>query len=186
MERRINLGDFLIADPSILGDTHFHRSVILICAVQDESPMGFIVNKPFHFSLTEVLPEIDKDLPLFYGGPVDVDQLFFIYRANDALFEGSRAISDQLYFGGDVDAALDTIETGQLNKRNSRFFLGYSGWSKGQLEEEINMESWAIQSSSSSSSFLEANTKELWRNALINMGGDYRIWADTPENPNYN
>ena len=59
---------------------HFHRSVILICAVQDESPMGFIVNKPFHFSLTEVLPEIDKDLPLFYGGPVDVDQLFFIYE----------------------------------------------------------------------------------------------------------
>ena len=116
----------------------------------------------------------------------DVDQLFFIYRANDMIFEGSKAISDQLFFGGDVDAALHAIETGQLNKRNSRFFLGYSGWSKGQLEEEINMESWAVQFSSSSSSFLAANTKDLWRNALINMGGDYRIWADTPENPNYN
>ena len=101
---------------------------------------------------------------------MSISYSLFIERMMHYDFEGSKAISDQLYFGGDVDAALDAIETGQLNKRNSRFFLGYSGWSKGQLEEEINMESWAIQSSSSSSSFLEANTKELWRNALINMG----------------
>ena len=71
-------GDFLIADPSILGDTSFHRAVVLIGAVNDKSLVGLIINKRFDFTLSEVLPEIKKELPLFYGGPVDMDQLFFL------------------------------------------------------------------------------------------------------------
>ena len=179
-------GDFLIADPSILGDTSFHRAVVFISAIHDKSPMGFIINKPFDFSLAEVMPEIEKELPLFYGGPVDMDQLFFIYNSEEPLLQGSKAMEQQLYLGGDIDTAIELVHTGILHENNCRFFLGYSGWAKGQLEEEIDLGSWIIQSAVQTTTFFDFPSEELWRRAMINKGGDYRIWADTPDNPNYN
>lgn len=179
-------GDCLVADPSILGDTSFHRSVVLICATEEKSPMGFIINKPFDFTLGEVMPEVNKDLPLYYGGPVDMEQLFFIYKDNEQRLDRSKMIGEDLYFGGDIDTALTLIEHGQLGHHNCRFFLGYSGWAKGQLEEEIDLGSWIIQSPKPQTTFFDFPTEEIWRNAMIKKGGDYRIWADTPDNPNYN
>ena len=179
-------GDFLIADPSILGDTSFHRAVVFISAKHDKSPMGFIINKPFDFSLHEVMPEVEKELPLFFGGPVDMDQLFFIYKSKKQLLRASKAIDQQLFFGGDIETAIEMVHEEILHENNCRFFLGYSGWAKGQLEEEIDLGSWIIQRAVQSTTFFDFPSDELWRKAMINKGGDYRIWADTPDNPNYN
>ena len=179
-------GDFLIADPSILGDVFFHRSIVYLSAIHNKRPMGFIINKPFEFSLSEVMPEIDKKIPLFYGGPVEMDELFFIYKSKEPLLQGSKDIEHELYLGGDMETAIDLVDTGILNKNNSRFFLGYSGWSKGQLEEEIDLGNWITQSALKSATFFDLPTHELWRRAMIKMGGDYRIWADIPDNPIYN
>ena len=186
MEKKLHPGDFLIADPSILGDLSFHRAVVLICGIEDKSPMGFIFNKIYDFSLNEMLPEVSHDFPLFYGGPVDTDQLFFIYNAKEALFENSHLIQENLYIGGNIEQAFEAIRNKNLHPGNARFFLGYSGWSKGQLEQEIELDSWMIQKNTTVKKLFSLPPEDLWRNAMIKKGGKYILWANAPDNPAYN
>ena len=186
MEKKLHPGDFLIADPSILGDLSFHRAIVLICGIEDKSPMGFIFNKIFDFSLNEMVPEVSHDFPLFYGGPVDTDQLFFIYNAREALFENSHLIQENLYLGGNIEQAFEAIRNNSLHPGNARFFLGYSGWSKGQLEQEIELNSWMIQKNTTVKKLFNLPPEDLWRNAMIKKGGKYILWANTPDNPAYN
>ena len=186
MEKKLHPGDFLIADPSILGDLSFHRTVVLICGIEDKSPMGFIFNKIYDFSLNEMVPEVSHDFPLFYGGPVDTDQLFFIYNAKEALFENSHLIQENLYVGGNIEQAFEAIRNKSLHPGNARFFLGYSGWAKGQLEQEIELNSWMIQKNTTVKKLFSLPPEDLWRNAMIKKGGKYILWANAPDNPAYN
>ena len=186
MEKKLHPGDFLIADPSILGDLSFHRAIVLICGIEDKSPMGFIFNKIYDFSLNEMVPEVSHDFPLFYGGPVDTDQLFFIYNAKEALFENSHLIQENLYIGGNIEQAFEAIRNKSLHPGNARFFLGYSGWAKGQLEQEIELNSWMIQKNSTVKKLFSLPPEDLWRNAMIKKGGKYILWANAPDNPAYN
>ena len=186
MEKKLHPGDFLIADPSILGDLSFHRAIVLICGIEDKSPMGFIFNKIYDFSLNEMVPEVSHDFPLFYGGPVDTDQLFFIYNAKEALFENSHLIQENLYLGGDIEQAFEAIRNKSLHPGNARFFLGYSGWAKGQLEQEIELNSWMIQKNTTVKKLFSLPPEDLWRNAMIKKGGKYILWANAPDNPAYN
>ena len=186
MEKKLHPGDFLIADPSILGDLSFHRAVVLICGIEDKSPMGFIFNKIYDFSLNEMVPEVSHDFPLFYGGPVDTDQLFFIYNAKEALFENSHLIQENLYIGGNIEQAFEAIRNKSLHPGNARFFLGYSGWAKGQLEQEIELNSWMIQKNTTVKKLFSLPPEDLWRNAMIKKGGKYILWANAPDNPAYN
>ena len=186
MEKKLHPGDFLIADPSILGDLSFHRAVVLICGIEDKSPMGFIFNKIYDFSLNDMVPEVSHDFPLFYGGPVDTDQLFFIYNAKEALFENSHLIQENLYIGGNIEQAFEAIRNKSLHPGNARFFLGYSGWSKGQLEQEIELDSWMIQKNTTVKKLFSLPPEDLWRNAMIKKGGKYILWANAPDNPAYN
>ena len=186
MEKKLHPGDFLIADPSILGDLSFHRAVVLICGIEDKSPMGFIFNKIYDFSLNEMVPEVSHDFPLFYGGPVDTDQLFFIYNAKEALFENSHLIQENLYVGGNIEQAFEAIRNKSLHPGNARFFLGYSGWAKGQLEQEIELNSWMIQKNTTVKKLFSLPPEDLWRNAMIKKGGKYILWANAPDNPAYN
>ena len=186
MEKKLHPGDFLIADPSILGDLSFHRAIVLICGIEDKSPMGFIFNKIYDFSLNEMVPEVSHDFPLFYGGPVDTDQLFFIYNAKEALFENSHLIQENLYIGGNIEQAFEAIRNKSLHPGNARFFLGYSGWAKGQLEQEIELNSWMIQKNTTVKKLFSLPPEDLWRNAMIKKGGKYILWANAPDNPAYN
>ena len=186
MEKKLHPGDFLIADPSILGDLSFHRAIVLICGIEDKSPMGFIFNKIYDFSLNEMVPEVSHDFPLFYGGPVDTDQLFIIYNAREALFENSHLIQENLYLGGNIEQAFEAIRNKSLHPGNARFFLGYSGWAKGQLEQEIELNSWMIQKNTTVKKLFSLPPEDLWRNAMIKKGGKYILWANAPDNPAYN
>lgn len=185
MTNAFQLGDLLIADPSIIGDETFHRSAIYISAIQESSPMGFIINKPFEFSLAEVLPEIrNKELPLYYGGLIDNDLLFVLHNAEE-LANCSKHIKHKTYFSGEVEKAIEALNQGLLNQSNCRFFLGYSGWSTGQLENEKKQSNWLSQNLKPKNIF-SLNTKSLWRDAIKSQGGDYHLWVNTPDNPGYN
>lgn len=185
MSNPLRPGDYLIADPSIIGDLSFHRSVVLITAIENRSPMGFVINKAFDFDLSDVLPEVEKSFPLYYGGPVENDQLFFVHTQK-ILFPDCKTITDGLYFGGRLSIALKAIADEQLTPRNSRFFLGYSGWGIGQLENEITEKNWLIQQAISPQQLFNTNVERIWRDALLAKGGAYKIWANSPENPAHN
>ncbi len=185
MNKKLHQGDLLIADPSIIGDASFHRAVVLITAINDHAPMGLILNKRLDFSLGEVIPEINQSIPLYFGGPVDPDNLFFIHNIPN-LTEDSILVSPNLYFGGNTEQVFEAIEKGILNNLNSRFFLGYSGWSKGQLAHEIALNSWFTSTNIFEEKIVSCSSTTLWKDLLLSKGGEYRLWANTPNNPAHN
>ena len=185
MNEKLHKGDLLIADPSIIGDATFHRAVVLITAINDQAPMGLILNKCLDFSLAEVIPEINQTIPLYFGGPVDPDNLFFIHNTPN-LIDDSILISPTMYLGGNTEQAFDAIEKGVLNNSNSRFFLGYSGWSKGQLEHEIAHKNWFTSTNTFKDTIISCSAATLWKNLLLSKGGEYRLWANAPNNPAHN
>lgn len=75
------------------------------------------------------------------------------------MVENSHLIQDNLYLGGNIEQAFEGIENKRLHPENARFFLGYSGWSKGQLEHEIELNSWLVQKNKAEKSYLPIHQK---------------------------
>jgi len=178
-------GKLLIAEPSVYGDQNFHRSIVVIADHKESGFLGFIINKPLSFNLNDVLPDIKIDFPLFYGGPVEQDNLFFIHNAAH-LIPHSLKIDDQLFWGGEFEKIISLVNDGLLTPRDIKFFLGYSGWSGDQLKEEINANSWVVIDNTYTENILAHKTQDLWKNQMIALGGKYLVWSNTPENPSHN
>lgn len=123
-------------------DDNFIGTEILIATVDGTGCMGFVYNKKFHRPLNELVEfRQSKPFPLFVGGPVDQEHLFFIHQRKD-LISGGQEISDGLVLGGEFRQAIDAINTGRVNNSNIKIFIGYCGWDFGELEEEIAEGSW--------------------------------------------
>ncbi len=92
-------GALLIAEPSIIGDASFNRSVVLLAEHNDEGSVGFILNKPLKHRLKDFVPEVNSNLRVYNGGPVEQDNLYFIHRVPE-LIPDSIEISNGIYWGG--------------------------------------------------------------------------------------
>ena len=177
-------GKILIAEPSILGDDSFNRSVILLSEHNDSGSIGFILNKPSPYTIKDLIPEIDSSLKIYFGGPVSDNNLYFIHKVPE-LIPDSIEITNGIYWAGDFDTVQDLLRDQILSKDDIRFFLGYSGWSKEQLEEELTTTSWVVVENEFKNLF-KIGHNNFWKNELIKMGGVYKIWANAPKNPSLN
>ena len=175
-------GDFLVATPSIIGDFNFHRSCVLMVDIKESGSIGFIVNKKLEYTLDDLMENISTPFPVFYGGPVEKDNLFFTHILGD-LIPKSIQIDNNLFWSGDLISVLDLLESGKLGQNQIRFFLGYSGWSKGQLKSEFDNKSWFISDIIKSNYWMEMNTEEIWKNEMRALGGIYLLWSNAPDNP---
>lgn len=181
-----NQGDVLVAEPSSIQDLTFSRAVILLTYLDNESVVGFIVNKPLDFNLDDLIPEIDVHFNIYNGGPVEQENLYFIHDVPH-LIEGSEEIKDGIYWGGSFDAVIDLIKSKQINQKNIKFFLGYSGWAPTQLMDEIHLKSWILDTTTEINNLLQTpKDGKFWQDKMKNLGGDYLLWSTAPENPNYN
>jgi putative transcriptional regulator len=179
-------GKLLVAEPSIIGDISFTKSVILIAEHHnEEGTIGFILNKPLQFKLTELISEIKKPIPVFNGGPVEQDNLYFIHRVPQYL-NNSTQIADDIYWGGDFETVVHLINKAFIKEKDIKFFLGYSGWGSNQLEQELTRNSWIVVENNYQSSIIEKPSTSFWKEKMIELGGDYLIWSNAPENPIYN
>ena len=178
-------GDLLIAEPSIFGDLNFHRSVVVLVDYKTEGYIGFIINKVLPYPIIDIISEIKVVLPLFSGGPVEEDSLFFIHNVGHLIPE-SEKISENLFWGGNIEKAIALVNSKIISEREIRFFLGYSGWSKNQLEQEIETESWVVIKNKYASKILEVNPNYFWKNQMVALGGKRLVWANSPENPHQN
>jgi len=179
---KLQKGQLLIAEPSIIGDLSFNRSVILLADHNEEGSVGFILNKPLEYSINDLLPEIDASFIIYNGGPVEQDNLYFIHTIPE-LITNSIEISNGIFWGGDFELTKNLINEGKINKEDIRFFLGYTGWSSNQLEDEQQANSWIIFSNTYESSILKKSSKQFWKEKIIELGGEYIIWSNAPENP---
>ena len=109
-------GHLLIAEPSIIGDVSFNRAVVLLAEYNESGSIGFILNKPLRYTLKDIVPEITSDLPIYNGGPVEQDNLYFIHCVPELIPE-SIEISTGIDWGGDFDTILNML-------KNSKLWLG--------------------------------------------------------------
>lgn len=185
ISEKLKKGHLLIAEPSILGDLSFNRSVILLADHNDEGSVGFILNKPLEYTLMDLVPEIESSFTIYNGGPVEQDNLYFIHSIPD-LIPDSVEISNGIYWGGDFEKTRDLINSGEINKDNIRFFLGYTGWDANQLETEMNSNSWILIENNYKQNILQKSSSNFWKEKIMELGGEYLIWSNAPENPMLN
>ncbi len=173
-------GRLLLAAPT-LRDGVFDRSVILLANHSAaDGAMGLILNHPIGKSVGDLLPGPDfeaiADLPVHLGGPVSSDHLTF------AAFHWDPLDGLQCEFRiPTVEAAKQHGEPGTL----VRAFVGYSGWSAGQLEKELRRDSW-IPVSPSADILGAPLERELWSDILRELSPYHRILAEAPEDPQQN
>ncbi|MBK5270295.1 MAG: YqgE/AlgH family protein, partial [Bacteroidia bacterium] len=102
-------GILLIADP-FLKDPNFLRTVVFLCEHKDEGSFGFVLNRKYENSLDELIPELEgHHLPVYYGGPVQMDTIHFLHQYPEAIPGGQEVIKG-VYWGGDFDAVIDMIK----------------------------------------------------------------------------
>lgn len=182
---KLKRGHLLIAEPSNLGDVSFNRSVILLADHNENGSVGFIINKPLKYTIRDLVPEIDANFKIYNGGPVEQDNLYFIHNIPD-LIPNSLEISNGIYWGGDFASTRDLINKGVIRKDNIRFFLGYSGWDRNQLQSEMETNAWIISANSYDNQIIGKSTTHFWREKILELGGEYLIWFNAPENPSLN
>jgi putative transcriptional regulator len=178
-------GHLLIAEPSIIGDLSFNRSVILLADFTIEGSIGFILNKPLEYALNDLVPSTELQFKVYNGGPVEQDNLYFIHKKPDLIPE-SIEISLGIYWGGDFEIALNLINDGIIIESDIRFFLGYSGWEPKQLEKELESNSWIVTENVYKSDLINKSDATFWKQKMLELGGDYSLWSNAPENPSYN
>ena len=185
MKTDLRKGKILVAEP-FMGDPHFRRSVISICDhSRDEGTIGFILNKVLAKRINEVIEDFPEfEAPIFYGGPVAPDNIFYIHNVGE-LLEDSIEVMSGLYWGGNYEKLKFLITSKLITEANIRFFVGYSGWSPGQLEAELNTGSWVVGDMHPNYAF-KTKHKSLWKQVLKNKGNTYTVIAQMPDNMNLN
>jgi putative transcriptional regulator len=177
-------GVLLIADP-FLKDPNFMRTVVFITEHNENGAVGFVLNRQFENTLDELIPEIEgHKLPVFYGGPVQPNTLHFLHRYPD-LINGGVEVMKGIYWGGDFDTVVDLINSGKADPEKLRFYIGYSGWSTGQLESEMDEKTWLTAAATRNLVF-HANAEEIWKDSLKHLGGDYEMMINFPIDPQLN
>ncbi|MCH2156880.1 MAG: YqgE/AlgH family protein [Opitutales bacterium] len=175
-------GSLLLAHPE-LKDPNFNKSVVLISAHStDDGALGVILNRPMGQSLAQFDGKFSytdlADVPLYVGGPASPDQM--ILTAWQWHLEQGRF---QLHFGINPDKARELISHDP--EIELRGFVGYSGWSQGQLEGELEQDSWVV-TPVSSDALEDVQGDDLWRTIIREVSPEMRFLADAPDDPSVN
>jgi putative transcriptional regulator len=181
----LTTGKLLIADP-FLKDPHFLRSVVLLCAHDDhEGSVGLVINRPLPIKLAELTEQIEgADFPVYYGGPVETNTLHIVHAIPN-LIQESSILPNHLYWGGNFEQICELIRKEKLNRNLIRFYLGYSGWSKGQLEEEMTQQTWLTGIAKQELVF-HPHPEHCWKEAVLQLGAPYAQMIHYPIDPQLN
>jgi putative transcriptional regulator len=176
-------GRVLVSEP-FLQDTYFKRSLVLLTEYSEEGAVGLVLNKPLDVKVNEVMNEFPfTNEHVSIGGPVSTNSVHYLHTLGNLIPNSVHVIGD-IYWGGDFDFIKHLFQMGEITEGQIRFFLGYSGWQAGQLENELEQNSWMV-TELTQEAIMTPNNK-LWKNTLSQLGDKYRIWADFPENPGLN
>jgi putative transcriptional regulator len=171
-------GSLLLAHP-ILRDPNFKRTAVLMSTHGPEGAMGVVLNRPLGKRLGELKGDFALGplaaIPIFTGGPVQTEQLILAaWQAREDAF--------QLHFGIDPEKAVQMLAD---ESTRLRAYLGYSGWSAGQLENELQCGTWIV-ANPPADLFERPMQEALWRSLLADEGDEWRLMADEPEDPGKN
>lgn len=177
-------GDFLIAHP-MLQDGYFKRAVIYLTEDNEEGSLGFVLNFKTAYMLRDLFPHIKNgNFPIFEGGPVSKDQLYYVHNLGKNLTD-SIQIKDDLWWGGDFFELAHMIDHGKVKTHNVKFFMGYSGWTAGQLKDELIQKAW-FTNESEPALVLHGDHKNMWGDELEKFKESYKVFSNIGFDPNLN
>lgn len=198
-------GDLMIAEP-LMRDEIFRRAVVLVldapgddkeqnraaadAELFDEAGiMGLVLNNKSQYTMANLMPDWEEGerVPLFIGGPVELERLFMLHTLGD-LFPGSTEIADGIFVGGKLEDIVAYINEGGQIEGRMRFFLGYTGWGSGQLQQERDAKVWAhssekIRTTEDSPQLLRGSGNSFWRREVERLGSEYHNWLNVPQDP---
>lgn len=176
---------YYLLDSGRLGGSFFEKAVIFLCQHDADGAFGFIVNRPSGSVLSQVM---DTDLTphtanmdLFVGGPVQPEVFSFLH-ADSSLIQSN--IVPGIEFSHSLETLTDILGAFSAGAQ-VRAFGGYSGWGRGQLEQELEQGSWLLHQSSTEHIFSKSPS-DVWAAILSEMGPRYRLLADFPDDPSRN
>lgn len=174
-------GKILIAEP-FMRDFYFHRSVVLLAEHNNDGTFGLVLNKLVQIKLSEIVKGFpDFEAPVYLGGPVKTDSLFFIHTLGDQIPESLEIIKG-IYWGGDMELVQEMILHDKIKPDEIRFYVGYSGWEVDQLSHELEENSWVV-SDITAQQLLKNPPDKMWKNIVKSLGKEYQQWANYPLDP---
>lgn len=180
-------GSLLVAKPTV-EDFCFKRSVTVLVDHDEEGSMGVMVNKPTRFTLNEIMPDLEcnAQIPLYLGGPVGTNQLFFVHTLGKEAIPDSEQLAPGLFFGGNFDLMKLFLANGHGINEKVKFMVGYSGWTSGQLDNEVNRHDWAVLKGDIAQLVMSDDNETIWHKAVERFGDQYRLWKAWPDDVSLN
>lgn len=176
-------GKLLVASPA-LADPNFARTVVLITEHNEEGAMGIVLNRPSETAVGEVVPQLapiaGDDEPVYVGGPVQETALVVLAEFTDLDAAAWIIAADVGFASAEVD-----FEDLERSVRRGRVYAGYAGWGAGQLEGELEEDSWIIEPPLPTELFPD-DPNGLWSGVLARKGGRYALIARMPADPSMN
>ena len=175
-------GHLLIAGPE-LWDPNFRRTVVLVGHHDDDGAVGVVLNRPLDTTVAMAAPPLSPLVPegetLYQGGPVQPEAAVVLADFEDPSRAGVLALESIGFLPEEADA--DSL--GRL--RRARVFAGYAGWGAGQLEAEMEEESWIVEPARREDVFTP-EPEELWSTVLRRKGQEYALLSTMPMDPSLN
>ena len=161
--KKVEIGNILIAEPFLQGK-YFSRSVIFMVEHDEKGSIGFVLNKPMAYTTSDLVTELaGLEYPVYIGGPVEQNQLYYLH--NHAEVEDALQIVPGIYWGGDFSKLTRLLQEGKIQPGEVRFFAGYSGWDAGQLDRELDENSWMV-GDITPARFFEIPNDNLWEASM--------------------
>lgn len=146
--KNINLtGQFLIAMPSMT-DPHFSQTITLICTHNEDGAMGIVVNRPSEHQVLSLFEQFKLEAPassirsdeLYIGGPVQQDRGFILHNPTNHEYDSTIFVNDAIA----LTTSRDILDAAANNEAPEKMLvaIGYAGWTAGQLEEEMGLNTW--------------------------------------------
>lgn len=176
-------GSLLVASPALV-DPNFARGVVFITEHNEDGAMGIVLDRPSETKVGEIVPQLEgvagAEAPIYVGGPVQPSALVVLAEFSDPSAAAWIVVADVGFASADVD-----MEALAGSVRRARVYAGYSGWGPGQLEAEMEQDSWIVEPPLPAELFPE-DPAGLWSGVLARKGGQYALVARMPDDPSLN
>ncbi len=175
-------GKVLISQP-FMSDGCFKRSVVLLTEYSENGAIGFVLNKRLQVTLGDMIEDFPAgESVLSIGGPVSTNTLHYLHTF-DSIPDAIEVVNG-IYWGGNIDVVRKLLSISIMKPEDIRFFLGYSGWNDGQLDDELKNDSWLVGDIRPAQIIHPSH--DLWQDSVKSMGDKYQLWTTFPENPGHN
>ena len=176
-------GKILISTPDISGDI-FSRSVVLIVEHNENGAFGLILNKKNSKMSDKFKSFFDFNIAVYDGGPVENDKVFFIIKGKKVT-DLYTEINNEFYITEDVEKIVSSVLSNEITVDDIKIFSGYSGWGAMQLDNEVSRKMWTVVDVYNLDYTLP-NDQTLWKSIMQNLGGEYLLWANSPDDISLN